>query len=445
MGRHTVGRNAREGQPSPGNRPGMAAGPDDPALRLPRGEATQTLPVTAYAGPETTAGSPPWPVPPAEAAGNGVPWPVPPSESTARMFAALSPESLESENPEPVGRASSRLRAPSDRLVASGPPRDPGPAGPARDDRNEQPRRLRRAALVSGLSVLLAVGVTTGGARLLAGRTSLTLDQPTTACPASEACAAEGAPASGPLGGTTVSGEPTGDPAGTGREDGNRGDGGQSDTGHDGQKSTRQDGSGRDGSAQTRATPAPPAASAAPERDHPRARTHAPSSSSAPRASSHPKVGDAASAVVVDGTADTGGEAAPDDTEYGGNGADDAGTTDMARAESAPAGGAVQVRFTVTQRDENGYTARLAVRNEGPALPAWTIRLAVGGRVTQVDGAGWRQQGDTLVLTSDAGLDERGAVTLTIHADGVPAAPAGCELSEGRCEVTALRPSRYGG
>ncbi|GGO04622.1 hypothetical protein GCM10010116_09220 [Microbispora rosea subsp. aerata] len=464
MGRHTAGRKAQEGQASP-------VPEDQPET------ATRPLPVTAYAVPETTGG--------------GVPWPVPPSETTSRMFAALSPESLESESLASSDRlASSSLLAPSDRLVASGPARSErvkadrvradraradgpgsrGPAGPDRDDRSEQPRRLRRLALVSGLSVLLAVGVTTGGARLLAGRTSLTLEQPTTACPTSENCAALGLPYgasdSGPaLGGTPTPGAPTGDPAGNGQEDSGKSGARESDTE---QNNTGRDGTGhnKDGSAAARATSDPTSAptpgrtsvSADPDRDHTsaRTRTRGPSSTTAPRASrTSPRVGDAA-AVTAPGE-DTGddtandpgdnsgntvpGETALDDTGNGEDGAG-AGQTDSALAADAPA---VRVRFTVTRRDESGYTARLTVRNEGPALPEWAIRLVVGGRVTAVDGADWRQREDILTLSSQTALREGDTLTLTIHADGAAVAPADCVLAEGRCEATSPRPSRHRG
>ncbi|WP_182906430.1 hypothetical protein [Microbispora sp. H13382] len=329
---------------------------------------------------------------------------------------------------------------------------------------------MRRLALVSGLSVLLAVGVTAGGARLIAGRTSLTMEQPTTACPISENCAAAGGPYAAPgsgqaLGETPAPGEPTGDPVQNGQDDpGSTGAGqdegrntGKNDTGKDTGEDTGED-TAQGGSADPQATPVSAATSAGPDRDHASARTRTPSTA-APRASSQasPRVGGAPAAVTAagDGAAATvpGAEAAHGGTGPGdsGTGEDTAGTdtagTDTAQTESAldGDGAAVRVRFTVTDRDESGYTARLAVRNEGPALPAWTIRLAVGGQVTAVEGADWEQRGDTLTLSSQTALGERGALTLTIHADGASAAPADCVLSEGRCEVTGPGSSRHRG
>ncbi|TQS22563.1 hypothetical protein [Microbispora hainanensis] len=401
-----------------------------------------------------------------------VPWPVPPSESTTRMFAALSPERLESESLSPVSLSSSERPASSELLTASlgagegGLPQDG-------DDHAKPPRRMRRLALVSGLSVILAVGVTAGGARLLAGRTSLALDQPTTACPTSENCAADagpyGAGSGQSLDATPTSGDPTGDPAGNGQDRPGKEHSGTSGSGQEDSGA----GTGEDTSAAPRATPVATAASKGRDRDHTSARTRA-SSTAAPRASAHPsgQVDDAPAAVTADpddttgtgsGDGATPGETPLDDPrgEDTGNGEDtgDADASDAGanrttgahpvRTRSALVAGApaVQVRFTVTDRDASGYTARLAVRNEGPDLPAWTIRLAVGGQVTAVEGAGWRQQGDTLTLTSQTAtsqtsLHEGGTLTLTIHAEGAPAAPADCVLSEGRCEITG--PSQRG-
>ncbi|MEV7806217.1 hypothetical protein AB0O28_25055 [Microbispora sp. NPDC088329] len=397
----------------------------------------------------------PWPVPPEEAINGHLPLTAPPSEATTRMFAALSPESLESESREPESLASSR------RPTSSG--RSEGGGVTGRDDRVERPRRLRRLALVSGLSVLVAVGVTTGGARLIAGRTSLTMEQTTTACPASADCAAAGAshaePGSGEsLGGTPVqsdsTGDPTGDPVRNGQED--SGETG-ADEGEQGQKDAGKSTAGQDKPARPRSTPAPTAKGR--DRDHTAARTRTPSTA-APRASAQAsaQAGDAPVAVapagegtentVPDGDAQL-GEDAPGDSgsTEDAAGTDAAGTgTDTARTESAFAGGpAVRVGITVTRRAGSGYTARLAVRNEGPALPAWTIRLAVGGQVTAVEGADWRQQGNTLILSSQTALGEGGTLTLTVRADGASAAPADCVLSEGRCEVSGPGPSRRRG
>ncbi|MBD3138010.1 hypothetical protein [Microbispora bryophytorum] len=428
-------------------------------------------------------------------------WPVPPSEATTRMFAALSPERLESERLEsesikpgslgPESPASPERRAPAERLVGSGGAGNRGLPGQDRDDRAKQPRRMRRLALVSGLSVLLAVGVTAGGARLVAGRTFLSMEQPTTACPVSENCADADGPyaASGSgqaLGETPAPGDPTGDPTGDAARNGqddpgstnvDQGETGRNDTGKN--SDTGKNEAAQGGPAAPQATPA----SKGRDGDHASARTRAPSttarstadrSTTDPGASAHavPRVGDAPAAVTAapegtddtDDTDDTGtasdGGAAPGETTLddtantrGGEdgrdsehaagtnhttGADHTNRTNTARAGSTLAGGdpAVRVRFTVSARDESGYTARIAVRNEGQALRAWTIRLATGGQVTAVEGADWRQQGDTLTLSSRAALAEGGTLTLIVHADGASAAPAGCVLSEGRCEVT---------
>ncbi|MFG1863859.1 hypothetical protein [Microbispora bryophytorum] len=430
-------------------------------------------------------------------------WPVPPSEATTRMFAALSPESLESERleseslkPGSLGHespASPERRAPAERLVGSGGAGNRGLPGQDRDGHAKQPRRMRRLALVSGLSVLLAVGVTAGGARLVAGRTFLSMEQPTTACPVSENCADADGPyaASGSgqaLGETPAPGDPTGDPTGDAARNGqdapgstgaDQGETGRNDTGKN--SDTGKNEAAQGGPAAPQATPASTRAPSTADRST-ADRSTADRSTADPGASAHavPRVGDAPAAVTAapedtddtDDTDDTGtasdGGAAPgettlDDTDNtrGGEdgrdsehaagtnhttGADHTNRTNTARAGSALAGGgpAVRVRFTVSARDESGYTARIAVRNEGPALRSWTIRLAAGGQVTAVEGADWRQQGDTLTLSSRAALAAGGTLTLIVHADGASAAPAGCVLSEGRCEVTGSGSSGRG-
>ncbi|OPG14508.1 hypothetical protein B1L11_02400 [Microbispora sp. GKU 823] len=360
------------------------------------------------------------------------------------MFAALSPERLESES-----LASSEHLLTSEHLTTSGGSGGRGSSERGRDGRAKRPRRTRRLALVSGLSVLLAVGVTAGGARLIAGRTSLSMEQPTTACPTSGNCATAGGPygASGSgqaLGETSAPGDPTGDPVQNGQDQSGQEDSGKTGSG--------QDDTGRGGSAAPQATPVSTATSKGRDRDHTSARTRTPSTA-APRASAHasPRVGDApATVTAVPDTAEVvpDNDAAPGDTTPGDTGnsgstgntggtsgtdAADAGSTgttgssgaDTAQTKSALAAAdpAVRLRFTVTHRDGSGYAARLTVRNEGPALPAWTIRLAVGGQVTAVEGADWRQQGDTLTLSSQTALDEGGTLTLTIHADGRPPRP----------------------
>ena len=485
MGRHTAGRKAREGQPSPGQDDLAERGgvQDHLAYRPPVTPDEQSL-----AGPGQSAqwpggGAVPWPAPPSEAAGGpatgpvtssglatnsgAVPWPVPPSESTSRMFAALSPERLESESPSSPSMSSSpsERTASSALLTASLGAGDPGQDG---DDHAKPPRRMRRLALVSGLSVLLAVGVTAGGARLLAGRTSLALDQPTTACPTSENCAADGGPYGAGSGQSLDATPASGDPAGNGQDQQGKKDSGASGSGQEdtaqkdtAQEDAAQNDAGEGTPAAPRATPVATATSKGRDHDHTSARTRA-SSTAAPRASAHPtgQVDDAPAAVTADpddttGAGSTDG-ATPGETPLNDSGSgEDAGDADDSADESdadanrrtgahpvrttsalVAGGPAVRVGFTVTNRHAGGYTARLAVRNEGPDLPAWTIRLAVGGRVTSVEGAGWRQQGDTLTLTSQAALDQGGTLTLTIHAEGASAAPADCVLSEGRCEVT---------
>ncbi|KAA9377096.1 hypothetical protein F5972_21945 [Microbispora cellulosiformans] len=367
-----------------------------------------------------------------------------------RTFAALSPESLASHD--------------------DGPPR--GFLGSGWNDRPEPPKRLRRVALVSGLSVLLAVGVTTGGVRLMAGRTTLTAEPPRQACASAVDCVVTGAPslgagtpqetgtapqigdAAGDAGGETTGGA-AGDGAVGGRtgEDPARGDTGPGTPPGPGSQSASQPDSGPAGPGahpgrtqqKARASASPKARATSPAGHGSGARTGA---GSTPADVGAPATADApGTAGTTDGKTDGADPGSPatsdasDSSEPGGAGSSDSGGeaphTDSAAPAAAPGDGAVRVAYAVTGRRGATYTARLAVRNEGPALSSWTLRLPVGGRVIAVRGAAhWEQQEDTLVVTGES-LGEDGEIGVVFDAEGSSRAPAECALAEGRCAVAS--------
>ncbi|MBO4274101.1 hypothetical protein [Microbispora triticiradicis] len=357
-----------------------------------------------------------------------------------RTFAALSPESLASHGDAPRG------------FLGSG-----------WNDRPEPPKRLRRLALVSGLSVLLAVGVTTGGARLMAGRTTLTVDPPRQACVSAVDCAANSAPSLGAgapqetgsasrtgdaAGGTA--GDAVGDGAAGGRtgEDPARGDTDPGASPRPGSRSVPQPvsdpaGPGADpGRRQekARASASPKARATSPAGKRSGARTGA---GSTPADVGAPATADAPGTGGTTGGTDAGGPAAvdtsePDDAGAGAaNSGGEAPHTDSAAPAAARGDGAVRVTYSAAGRRGAAYTARLAVRNEGPALSSWTLRLPVGGRVTAVQGvSGWEQQGDTLVVTGGP-LAEGGEIGVAFDAEGASHTPAECSLAEGSCAVAS--------
>ncbi len=350
-----------------------------------------------------------------------------------RTFAALSPESLASHDDAPRG------------FLGSG-----------WNDRPEPPKRLRRMALVSGLSVLLAVGVTTGGARLMAGRTTLTVDPPRQACVSTVDCAANSAPSLGAGAPQETGSAPqTGDAAGggDGAADGRTGeDPAQGDTGPgasprpDSQPGSQPDsgpvpgadpGRGRE-KARTSSSASPKPRVTSPAGNRSGARTGA---GSTPADVGAPATADAPGAGGTTGGTDPGGPVALDTSEPdeagSANSGGEAPHTDSAAPAAARGDGAVRVTYSAAGRRGAAYTARLAVRNEGPALSSWTLRLPVGGRVTAVQGAsGWEQQGDTLVVTGES-LAEGGEIGVAFDAEGASRTPAECSLAEGSCAVAS--------
>ncbi|MEU7856755.1 hypothetical protein [Nonomuraea sp. NPDC049141] len=104
---------------------------------------------------------------------------------------------------------------------------------------------------------------------------------------------------------------------------------------------------------------------------------------------------------------------------------------------SNPAGGqSVSLNFDVVNQGLVGYTAHLDVVNaSAEALPSLTVSLPIRGRVLDVTGAGWTQDGDQLIIDLSESLDTGGSTQLTISATGRGAAPVNCGLVGGECAV----------
>ncbi|MFD1536433.1 hypothetical protein [Nonomuraea guangzhouensis] len=99
-------------------------------------------------------------------------------------------------------------------------------------------------------------------------------------------------------------------------------------------------------------------------------------------------------------------------------------------------GQSVSLNFDVVNQGLVGYTAHLDVVNaSAEALPALTVSLPIRGRVLDVKGAGWTQDGDQLIIDLSQSLDTGGSTQLTISATGRGAAPANCGLVGGECAV----------
>ncbi|MFD8529878.1 hypothetical protein ACFV0L_20915 [Streptosporangium canum] len=100
----------------------------------------------------------------------------------------------------------------------------------------------------------------------------------------------------------------------------------------------------------------------------------------------------------------------------------------------AAGGAAVTVDFGVVQEKEEVYTAKLTV-TAGEKVTALALSLPVGGEVDSVTGAGWTQDGDTLVLEPGRDLAAGESLAITFIAYGRAQAPRTCRSAVGECAV----------
>ncbi len=267
------------------------------------------------------------------------------------------------------------------------------------DEPEPRPRRFRRLAILSSVTVLLAAGVTFAGIRLVGNETTLAIEPPGSGCASTNSCGA--APAMDMI---TPTSAPTDSP-------------------------TETD-SATDPGVAPSATPTttPEAAKPTPSAVTP---TPVPKTKKTPTAtpSKKPPVSvddeptqDSGSDGVIEDPGTTTDEAAPDQGDI--------------RVAEAPQ---VAVGFEVLRQDDIGYTARIVVRNEGAELSGgWTLEFPVGGEVTAVDGVQWEQRGGTLVITPEASLAAGEELTITFDANGTAEQPSDCTLSEGECRLSAV-------
>ncbi|MFD8562739.1 hypothetical protein ACFV1N_36140 [Streptosporangium canum] len=114
--------------------------------------------------------------------------------------------------------------------------------------------------------------------------------------------------------------------------------------------------------------------------------------------------------------------------------------TSVPEAPDTPAAGgaAVTVDFgvvqEVVQEKEEVYTAKLTVA-AGEKVTGLALSLPVGGEVDSVTGAGWTQDGDTLVLEPGKDLEVGESLVLTFTAHGRAQAPQTCRSTRGECAV----------
>ncbi|WP_433243952.1 hypothetical protein ACQPYK_40785 [Streptosporangium sp. CA-135522] len=103
--------------------------------------------------------------------------------------------------------------------------------------------------------------------------------------------------------------------------------------------------------------------------------------------------------------------------------------------ETPAAGGApVTVGYDLVKERQEVYTAKLVVTT-GDRITGLTLSLPVGGEVTSLTGAEWKQDGDTLILEPSGGLEAGEDLVLTFTAYGRAQAPQTCRSTRGECTV----------
>ncbi|NUW45323.1 hypothetical protein [Nonomuraea rhodomycinica] len=104
---------------------------------------------------------------------------------------------------------------------------------------------------------------------------------------------------------------------------------------------------------------------------------------------------------------------------------------------AGPSGGSVSVGFDVVRQRLTGYTAHLDVVNSSPqALKSLTVSVPVKGRVLNLTGAEYTQDGDLLIIDLPDTLAEGGSTAITFTATGRAAEPENCGLVGGDCAVS---------
>ncbi|NUW34886.1 hypothetical protein HTZ77_26145 [Nonomuraea sp. SMC257] len=99
-------------------------------------------------------------------------------------------------------------------------------------------------------------------------------------------------------------------------------------------------------------------------------------------------------------------------------------------------GGSVSVGFDVVRQRLTGYTAHLDVVNSSPqAIKSLTVSVPVKGRVLNLTGAEYTQDGDLLIIDLPDTLAEGDSTEITFTATGRAAEPENCGLVGGDCAV----------
>ncbi|MFF4416293.1 hypothetical protein ACFYY8_27540 [Streptosporangium sp. NPDC001559] len=104
-----------------------------------------------------------------------------------------------------------------------------------------------------------------------------------------------------------------------------------------------------------------------------------------------------------------------------------------APAPTAPASG-VTVGFGLVKEKAQAYTAQLVIAADGK-LDGLTLKMPVGGEITSLHGADWKQEDGILVLDSAQNLDPGENLVVTFSADGQSSTPKTCQSPQADCVV----------
>lgn len=104
--------------------------------------------------------------------------------------------------------------------------------------------------------------------------------------------------------------------------------------------------------------------------------------------------------------------------------------------EQSSNAGSVNVKQTIQQRLTT-YKARMTVSNDSArTLQSPTVSVPVDGRVVDVDGAEWSQDGDLLILDVSGALAAGDTVEVSFTATGRGSKAQNCGMVEGECAVS---------
>ncbi|MEU1731001.1 hypothetical protein [Streptosporangium sp. NPDC020145] len=101
---------------------------------------------------------------------------------------------------------------------------------------------------------------------------------------------------------------------------------------------------------------------------------------------------------------------------------------------TTPAASGVTVGFGLVKEKTQAYTAQLVIAADGK-LDGLTLKVPVGGEITSLHGADWKQEGGILVLDSGQNLDPGENLVVTFSADGQSSTPKTCQSPQADCVV----------